>query len=321
MRRILKTLAIGGASGALLLSGCGLGEKENEVEDVEAGSQVDPEALQGVEITVGSKEFDEQLLLGQLTLLMLNAAGAEVKDGTGTTGSDATRQALIQGDTDVYWDYTGTGWVTYLQQDEVITDAQELYQSVADMDLQENSVVWGGPAPFNNTYAFGTTQEFAEENNLETLSDMSAYIGENPDASVCVASEFVDRPDGLPGVESTYGMDISNLKNLGDASGAIYAQIDDGGCDFGEVFTTDGRIQNLGLKVLEDDKSFFPLYNGAPVVMEQTDQEHPEVLEVLAPLAEVLDNDTMVELNGQVAEGQPMDQVAEDFLREQGFIQ
>ncbi|MGH3454307.1 MAG: glycine betaine ABC transporter substrate-binding protein [Nocardioidaceae bacterium] len=321
MRRIFKTLVVGGASGALLLSGCGLGEKEDEVEDVGAGSQVDPEALQGVEVTVGSKEFDEQLLLGQLTLLMLNAAGAEVTDGTGTTGSEATRQALIQGDTDVYWDYTGTGWVTYLRQDEVISDPQELYEAVRDMDLQENNVVWGEPAPFNNTYAFGTTQEFSEENGLETLSDMAAYINDNPDSSVCVASEFVDRPDGLPGVESTYGMDISNLKNLGDASGAIYAQIDDGGCDFGEIFTTDGRIQNLDLKVLEDDKAFFPLYNGTPVVMRETNEANPEILEVLAPLAQVLDNETMVELNGQVAEGLPPEQVAEDFLREQDFIQ
>jgi len=321
MRRIWKTLVIGGASGALLLSGCGLGEKKDEVTDVQAGSQVDPEALKGVDVTVGSKEFDEQLLLGQLTLLMLKAAGANVSDGTGTTGSDATRQALIQGDTDVYWDYTGTGWVTYLQQDQVITDPQQLYEAVRDKDLQENNVVWGEPAPFNNTYAFGTTQEFAQENNLETLSDMADYINSNPDASVCVASEFVDRPDGLPGVESTYNMDISNLKNLGDASGAIYAQIDDGGCDFGEVFTTDGRIENLGLKVLEDDRSFFPLYNGTPVVMKQTDEEHPEVLDVLAPLAKVLDNATMVKLNGEVAKGQPPDQVAENFLREQGFIQ
>lgn len=308
------------ASAALILASCGLGGKEEAKNTTEAGS-VDSSALKGATLTVGSKDFDEQLLLGQLTIKMLQAAGADVKDKTNIQGSTATRNALKSGKIDVYWDYTGTGWITYLGHDQAIPDAQEQYDKVKAEDLEKNDLVWGDPAPFNNTYAFATTEEFAAENNLASMSDMGAYLKANRDATVCVESEFAGRPDGLPGVIKAYGFDLpsSMIKKLG--TGVIYTQLDKGTCDFGEVFTTDGRIAALGLKPLEDDKSFFPLYNGSVVLRADTNKEYPEILEVLKPLSEKLTTETMAKLNAEVSsKGLPASEVAQSYLKDEGFI-
>jgi osmoprotectant transport system substrate-binding protein len=303
------------------LASCGLDDKQSTTQ-VEAGS-IDASALEGVSVTVGSKDFDEQLIMGQMALLALNAAGAEVTDKTDIQGSTAARQALIDGDVDVMWEYTGTGWINYLKHDKPITDPQEQYEAVRDEDLQKTGLVWGEPAPMNNTYAMAVTDEFAEETGVQTLSDMADLAASDPDqASVCVESEFAARPDGYPGMVKLYDMDIpsSQVKKFG--VGVVYTQLDQGSsCNFGEVFTTDGRIAALGLTVLEDDKGFFPLYNPSAVVREETDQENPEILEVLAPVVKSLTTEKMTELNAQVSnEGLKPEQVAEDYLREEGFI-
>jgi osmoprotectant transport system substrate-binding protein len=314
------TLMAGATALTLTLGACGLGGSSGGGDvEVDAGS-VASGALDGVTIAVGSKEFDEQLLLGQMTILMLKAAGADVSDKTNIQGSTATRNALKSGKTDVYWDYTGTGWITYLGHAEPIQDAQEMFEAVKKEDLEKNQLVWGDPAPFNNTYAFATTEEFAQENNLTTMSDMAKYVNSHADTTICVESEFAARPDGMPGVVKTYGMKTSGkIKKLG--TGVIYTQTDNGTCDFGEVFTTDGRIAALGLKPLEDDKAFFPLYNGAVVLRKETADQHPEILEVLKPLSEKLTTDQMAKLNAKVsADGLPPKKVAEDFLKEQGFL-
>jgi osmoprotectant transport system substrate-binding protein len=321
-RRRLTT-ALVAASVVAMSAGCGLSEDDsvagNDDSDQAAGS-VDATALEGVDITVGSKEFDEQLILGQLTVQILSLAGANVTDDTNTKGSTQVREKLLRGDNDVYWDYTGTGWINYLGNEKPITDPQEQYDAVAAQDLEENDLLWGPLAPFNNTYAFAVTDEFAEENGIATHSDMAAYISENPDATVCIESEFAARPDGYPGFKEAYGISGGEEKSLG--TGVVYTQTDKGACDFGEVFTTDGRIGALGLTVLEDDQAFFPLYNGVPIAQNAFAEEHPELMEVLTPLAEALTTEVMQELNTQVsAEGLSPESVAEDFLKEAGFAE
>ncbi len=285
---------------------------------VEADS-VDSKALDGVTVKVGSKEFDEQLVLGQLTIKMMCAAGATVKDETNTKGSTQTRKKLQDGVTDVVWEYTGTGWINYLGHDKPITDSQKQYEAVKEEDLAKNQLLWGPMAPFNNTYAFAVTDEFGKKNNLKTHSDMAAYIKKNPSATVCVESEFAARPDGSPGFKKTYGITGGSLKSLG--TGVVYTQLDKGNCDFGEIFTTDGRLAALGLRVLKDDKQYHPLYNGVAVTRADFNKEHPEMLEVLTPLAKVLTTEKMTNLNKlKSADGQKEDKIATDFLVEEGFL-
>ena len=306
---------------SLVLAACGLSEDSGTTTDTSAGEKVEESALKGVSLTVGSKDFDEQFVLGELAIQTLSAAGAEATDETNIKGSTAAREALLRGDVDVYYDYTGTGYINYLGHGKSIPDEQKLYEAVKEEDLKKNGLVWGEPAPFNNTYAFATTKEFAEENSVASLSDMKTYLDENSDATVCVETEFANRPDGLPGMQKAYDMDIpsSSIQSLG--TGVIYPQIDNGTCDFGEVFTTDGRIANLGLIPLEDDKKFFPLYNGAPIV-EKSNENGDKILEVLAPLSETLTTEVMTELNKQIsADGLPVEKIAGDYLKAEGFIQ
>ncbi len=306
------------------LTGCGtLSESSGDgstgvCEGIKADS-VDPSTLKGVTVKVGSKEFDEQLVLGQLTVAMMCAAGADTKDETNTKGSTQARAKLIRGGSDVYWDYNGTGWINYLSHTKPITDPEEQTAAVAKEDLAKNKLVWGPAAPWNNTYAFATTAAFAEKNKIQTHSDMATYLKTNPDATVCMESEFAARPDGYPGFKKAYGISGGKVKSLG--TGVVYTQTSKGSCDFGEVFTTDGRIGALKLKTLEDDKAFFPLYNGVVVQRQDFATKHPQVQEVLKPLAEALTTEVLQDLNKKKsADGEPADKIAKDFLKEQGFI-
>jgi osmoprotectant transport system substrate-binding protein len=131
--------------------------------------------LSGVSLTVGSKEFTEQLILGHITMLALQDAGAEVDDQIGLVGSTAVRDALTAGEIDLYWEYLGTGWVTYLENESGIPDVQEQYEAVRDADAA-NGITWLEPAPFNNTYAIATTDESAEELGITSISEIGDLI-------------------------------------------------------------------------------------------------------------------------------------------------
>jgi osmoprotectant transport system substrate-binding protein len=139
---------------------------ENEVPDVD---------LSGASLTVGSKEFTEQLILGNITKLALEDAGADVDDQIGLVGSTAVRDAIVAGDVDIYWEYLGTGWVTYLENEQGIPDPQEQFEAVREADAA-NGITWLEPAPFNNTYAIATTNETAEEQGITSISDIRELI-------------------------------------------------------------------------------------------------------------------------------------------------
>lgn len=323
-RRVLAGL--GAAALATTLAGCGLDEGSSVGNSVAGGGEcggltaagdVDPEGLDGVEVISGSKDFDEQLVLGQLTADYLCLWGADTTADLNTQGSTAAREKIIRGDNNIMWEYTGTGWINYLGNDKPIFDPVEQYEAVKEADLA-NDVYWGPLSPFNNTYAFAVTEDFASETGVATHSDMAAYIEENPDASVCVESEFANRPDGYPGFKEAYGITGGDEQSLG--TGVIYTQTGQGNCDFGEIFTTDGRIAANDLVVLEDDKSFFPLYNGVPVTSVEYNDANPEVMESLAPLADSLTTEVMQDLNTRIsAEGQSPETISRDYLVEAGF--
>lgn len=278
--------------------------------------------LSGATFSVGSKEFTEQLILGNITKFALQAAGADVRDQIGLASSAAARQALTADYIDMYWEYTGTGWITHLQYTDPIADRQEQFQAVADEDLAENGVRWlSPPAPANNTYALAVRQDLGADVN--TLSDLGTLVQESPEeATICVDSEFINRSDGLPGMEETYGYEFPDDNVATLDLGPIYQAIDRGDpCNFGEVFATDGRIAALDLKVLEDDQSFFPNYNPALTVRQEVYEEHPELEELFAPIAEALDTETLRDLNREVdVDGGFPDVVAQEWLQENGFI-
>jgi len=304
---------------ALAASGCSIGNQET----AKAGSLATTASLKGATLTVGSKEFTEQEVLCQIAILALRSAGATVNEKCGLSGSNTVRAALTSGRIDLYWEYTGTAWISYLHHTTPLSDPAKQYQAVADEDLTKNQILWLKPAPFNNTYALAAKTAVAQQLNIKTLSDYAKLAQSDPNkASLCVASEFTARNDGLPGLEKAYGFTVPSNNIASLAEGAIYNSIAKSSpCNFGEVFTTDGRIKGLGLTVLADDKHFFPVYNPAINIRKSVDDAHPDVAKVLAPISSALDDTTMQNLNAQVdIQGMQPAKVAQAWLQGKGLI-
>ncbi|MEV0906010.1 glycine betaine ABC transporter substrate-binding protein [Streptomyces hokutonensis] len=308
--------------GALIVvSGCGLTSGSPMVDDVGPVTVGKGEPLKGAHLTVTSKEFTEQLILGAMMGIAFEAAGADVLDRTGIQGSIGAREAVKSGDADGMYEYTGTAWITYLGNSKPITDPMKQWQAVRDADLK-NGLTWLPPSALNNTYALAMNQANFEKYGTKTLSDVVALAKKNPGAvTVCVESEFANRADGLPGMEKAYGMSIP-AKNITQMdTGIIYTQVKKGSCTYGEVFTTDGRIKSMNLAVMADDKKFFPNYNAAPEINTKALKKWPAIAEVLAPVTKKLNNTVARTLNAKVdVDGEDPHQVALDWMKAEGLV-
>lgn len=277
--------------------------------------------LSGQTIVVGGKEFTEQLVLCKMTIALLQSAGATVVDRCNTQGSANVRAALVTGQIDLYWEYTGTAWRTYLNQTTPIADPRTLWAAVRDADAG-NQVAWLEPTPFDDTYAIGVRTDVADRLRIRSLSDLSALVASgSPEASLCVAPEFTGREDGLQGLLRTYGLRLPTgrltTRNLDDVYPALAAASP---CTFGEVFATDGRLNGLRLTTLVDDKAYFLPYNAAPTVRADVLSRAPELASLGTVLAPLLTADVVRGLNEQVtSRGQDADTVARTFLRSQGL--
>ncbi|WP_166346346.1 glycine betaine ABC transporter substrate-binding protein [Phytoactinopolyspora limicola] len=291
--------------------------------DTAPGSLAELGDLDDAQFTVGSKEFTEQLILCEITAIALQSTGASVDRQCGLAGSDTTRTALTSGNIDMYWEYTGTAWISYLQNTDPINDPDEQLQAVAAEDEASNDVIWLDRAPFNNTYAIAAADDVVGEYGVTSLSEYADLANSDQSAaSLCVNSEFSVRNDGLPGVERTYGFELAANHVATLEEGTIYNAIGQSDpCNFGMVATTDGRIQAFGLTVLDDDQGFFPVYNPAVTVRKDVFDEHPGLAEVLNPVAAALNTESMQQMNTSVdIDGERPADVARDWLVEQGFI-
>jgi osmoprotectant transport system substrate-binding protein len=315
-------LAAAGTAVAALVAGCaGGGLQQSSGAAAGAGSLAQGVSLKGQTYTVGSKDFDEQLVLCQITIDVLQSAGATVNPKCNVGGTQATRDALRGGQIDMYWEYTGTAQVTFLN-GKPIQDAQQQYDTVKAADLSKNQIEWLAPSAFNNTYAFAVSEAKAQELGLKTDSDMAAYYNKGGTGTTCVESEFLNRDDGLPGFLTTYGFKLPGGQPQVLDTGAVYqATADPNKCLFGEVFTTDGRIPALKLRVLTDDKVYEPLYNASLNVRKSVYDKNPAIAQLFAPVAAALTNSEMLTLNGKKSSDNiPEAQVAHDWLVSKGFI-
>ncbi|MFG2384979.1 glycine betaine ABC transporter substrate-binding protein [Streptomyces avermitilis] len=317
MRRTCLLLA-----GVLVAAaGCGLTSGSPMVDDVRPGTIGKGQPLKGAHLTVTSKEFTEQLILGAIMGIAFQAAGADVLDRTGIQGSVGAREAVKSGEADGMYEYTGTAWITYLGNSEPITDPLKQWQAVRDADLK-NGVTWLPPSTLNNTYALAMNQANFKKYRTKTLSDVAALAKSDPKAvTLCVESEFANRADGLPGMEKAYGMKLPAAAITQMDTGIIYTQVAKGSCTYGEVFTTDGRIRSMNLVVMQDDKKFFPNYNVAPEINTKVLKKYPAIAEVLDPVTKKLNNTVAQELNAKVdVDGQDPHQVALDWMEKEGFV-
>lgn len=302
-----------------LVAGCGLGTAAGYNPTGELAGPVEGIDLDGASINVGSKDFTEQILLGKMAVILMQSAGADVQDLSNIPGSNSVREAMLQGHLDFQWEYTGTAWLTYLGHTEPIIDEWEQFEAVRDEDAG-NGMIWMEPSTVDNTYAIAVTRETSEEYGVTALSDMASL--EEDEQTFCIDAEFAARSDGFDPMLEHYGLgEVPDARRSLMDLGAIYQATADGVCTFGLVFATDGRIPALDLVVLEDDEEFFPRYNLSGVIHEDLYEEYPQVEELLTPLTERLDNDTMAELNARVdVEGQEPSDVAWEFLLDEGYV-
>ena len=307
------------ASAGLVLAACG-GDDDSAASDGE--SNVDAAALEGVSVTVGSKDFTENILLGEMLAQALEAQGADVTNQVNLGGTSVNREALLSGDIDVYPDYNGTGWTVHLGNEDPSNDPTELYEVTAEADLETNGIAWVGTSPFNNTYGFASNGDLTAENGGPfDVQGMFDYIAENPDAVVCMESEFPDRPDGLVLFEEATGVTIPQDQIQILDTGLIYTETANGACDFGEVFTTDGRITALSIDLVEDPGVSI-LYNVSYTWNDEHFQENADAYtEIVETILAPLDNERMAALNAQVdVDGDDASDVAAEYLNEVGLL-
>lgn len=283
--------------------------------------------LAAQDIVVSSKIDTEGGLLGNMILLALQDAGLPVQDRLQLGATPIMRDAIVAGQIDIYPEYTANGAFFFNEADsEVWKDAAQGYARVAELDKEQNNIVWLTPAPANNTWAIALRQDLAQENGLTTMSQMGEWIAGGGQVKLAASSEFVTSPAALPAFQDTYGFTLTpdQLVQLagGDTAATIAAAAQQtSGVNAAMVYGTDGAIAEAGLLVMEDDKAVQPVYQPAPIVRAEVLEAHPQIAEVLEPIFESLSLQTLQTLNGRIqVGGEPAQAVARDYLEQAGFL-
>jgi osmoprotectant transport system substrate-binding protein len=268
-------------------------------------------------IRVGARVFTEQTILAELTAQYLRTKGYDVRV-TGGLGSNLARSAQESGQLDLIWEYTGVSLVNYNHVDEKLDSAQT-FERVKTLDAKKG-LVWLSPSKFSNTYALALPKKIADQYpQINTISDLSSVLKDEVKDKHIVAldTEFANRSDGLIGMVKQYDMNLNRESIRQMDAGLVYTALRNGQVFAGLVYTTDGRLNAFQLKLLEDDKHYFPDYTAAPVIRQEYLDAHPNLATLLKPLAELLDDTTMRTLNARVdVDHDSPSVVAADFLRE-----
>lgn len=267
-------------------------------------------------IRVGSKDFTEQFIIGEMYAQILENAGYKVERKLNLGGTPVAQQALISKEIDLYPEYTGTGLLTVLKQP-ANPDRQKVFETVRDMYAKQFNLVWLDPAPMNNTQALAMTQAGAQKFGIKTISDMAAKADQLVMAG---PPEFEEREDGLPGLQKGYGdFKLKAYKSVDP--GLRYQALKEGQADVVVAFGTDGQISADNLVVLQDDKNLFPPYQIAPVVRKEVLDANPQMAALLNTLAPKITDEVMRKLNYEV-DGNKREPaaVAKEFLQSQGMI-
>ena len=270
----------------------------------------------GGAIKVGSKDFTEQFILGEMYALVLENQDFKVERKLNLGGTPVAQAGLQSGQIDLYPEYTGTALLTVLKEP-VSSDREQVYKTVADSYQNKFNLVWLAPAPMNNTQALVMTQEGSKKYGIKTISQMAAKASQ---LTMIGPPEFEAREDGLPGLKKAYG--DFKLKNfIPTDPGLRYKTLNSGQADVAVAFGTDGEISAFNLVVLEDDKKLFPPYQVAPVVRSEILQKNPGIRDALNRLSAKLTNETMQQLNYQVSGKQrEPSEVAKEFLTTEGLL-
>lgn len=268
-------------------------------------------------IRIGARVFTEQTILAEITAQYLKTKGYDVKI-TGGLGSNLARSAQESGQLDLLWEYTGVSLVAYNHVDEKLDSAQS-FARVKELDIKKG-LVWLAPSKFSNTYALALPKKVADAYpQINSISDLTAVLKDDVKHKNIVAldTEFANRSDGLVGMVKDYGMNLGRENTRQMDAGLVYTALRNSQVFAGLVYTTDGRLNAFQLKLLADDKHYFPDYTAAPVIRKEFLDAHPDLAAQLKPLAELLDDSTMRALNARVdVDHDSPSVVAADFLRD-----
>lgn len=281
-------------------------------------------AVWAAPLTLASKNFTEQRILSVITVQYLRAKGFQVEPKT-NLATVITRNAMINKQIDMTWEYTGTSLIIFNHINKRMTP-QETYDTVKKLDAKLG-LVWLQPADMNNTYAFAMQRQRAEKEQIRTMSQLVAKVEQvrktDPKHNWLLGLdlEFAGRSDGLKPMQALYDMPLDRPQIRQMDPGLVYNAIRDGFVDAGLVYTTDGRVKGFDLQVLEDDKGYFPSYAVTPVVRAEVLQNTPGLEAALNTLSKQFNNQVITELNAKVdIDYQTPQQVADAFLKQRGLI-
>ena len=267
-------------------------------------------------VVVGSKNFTEQLILGEIMARLIEEkTSLKVERRFNLGGTMICHSALLNGEIDLYAEYTGTG-LTAILKEPVISDPDKALRHVRNAYRDRFGVRWLKPFGFNNTYSMTVRKDQAEIYGWRRISDLKK---DEADIRAGFTAEFAERTDGYLGLSKAYGLSFMEVKDLEPS--IMYKALAEGEVDLICAFATDGRIAAYGLIPLKDDKAFFPPYQAVPVIREKCLNKNRELQQILSELSGILDDKTMQSLNFQV-DGQRVNpaEVAEKFLISKGLI-
>jgi osmoprotectant transport system substrate-binding protein len=305
---------------AMLLSSCATATTPTPTAMATAESSTEAGSAPAAEgtIKIGSKDFTEEFIVAEIYAQLLEQAGFTVERKLNLGGTPIAQEALVNGDIDLYPEYTSTGLLTVLKA-QPLQDPQQIFDTVKNGYEQQFQLTGLDRSPFNDTQALAMTQEKADQYGIKTFSDLAAKA---PELILGGPAEFLAREDGLPGLQKAYGgFEFKEAKQLGTGS-LRYQALLDGQIDVVVAFGTDGQIDGYHLALLEDDKGLYPVYNVAPVVRMDTLKNHPQIADALNQVAPLLTTEVMSGLNWKVDgpdKQEPAD-VARQFLQESGLL-
>jgi osmoprotectant transport system substrate-binding protein len=279
------------------------------------------------QVVVSSKIDTEGGVLGNIILKVLSANGVPTTDKIQLGATPIVRQAITEGQIDIYPEYTGNGAFFFNAAEQPIwNDAAAGYEEVKKLDYDANKIVWLAPAPANNTWAIALRNDVAEPNTLATLSDFGKFVAAGGQVKLAASAEFVNSAAALPAFQTAYGFTLSpdQLITLsgGDTAATIAAAAQQtSGANAAMVYGTDGGIAASGLTVMDDDLGVQPVYQPAPIIREAVLTQYPQIADLLAPVFAKLDLETLQELNGRVqVGGEAAAAVADDFLQSNALL-
>lgn len=259
-------------------------------------------------IRIGSKDFTENLVIGEVYALALENAGYKV-ERVPNIASSVIHSSLVNDEIDLYPEYTGTGLLSILQLD-LITDPQQVYDTVKEEYAKQFDLVWLDYSQANDGQGLVIRTSVAQELGIKTISDLQANADKIRFAS---QGEFDQREDGIPGLEKVYGPFNFKSSKIYD-NGLKYEVLSNDEADLAPAYTTEGQLVNDEFTLLEDDKQVWPPYNLAPVVQKSVLDANPDIADILNKVSATLDTSIVTALNAKVdVDKQEYEDVAKEY--------